>query len=793
MKQSLIRIVVWSYSLISSAVRLKSSGRLKDTVSLFLTVWAVSFCLMTTMHADATDYEHIFEDDTKIPWRMTADDKVTYDKEAEQLIAQGNVVIEKKDIKLIADQVRYDRMTKTAYAEGNVRMTIGEDLMVGERLEMNLEGETGALHDGTLFIKKSNFHVKADKIQKTGPRTYVADRVQVTTCDGDTPVWDITGKKMDVTVEGYGFVNHAALRLKTLPVLYSPFLAFPVKLKRQTGLLAAQIGSSDRKGFEYTQPFFWAISESSDATFYADLMSKRGEKFGVEYRYVFSEDSRGAVLFDFLDDRKVDDGTGSSSRDYGYDDDADDRPNSDRYWFRMKHDHWFDDHTVAKVDLDVVSDQDYLQEFKNGYTGFTDTESFFNRFLNRELDDYNDPVRKNQFVFNKLWPGYSFNASMVWWDDVIARRWKEFDNTAQQLPTFTFERYKQPIFNSPFYLGIESRYSYFYRDDGAEGDDGTKGHRIDIYPRLYLPYRIGNILTIEPSVGLRQTVWHIDTYDDVDVKNNDGTIIYDGGIKKDETPHRELYDFKLEVFTELVKTFQSPLRDTDKIKHAVRFQTEYEYVPELNQTDYPLFDSIDRIEGKNIVTYSITNTFTRRTRIGDHTNYHNFARLKLEQGFDITKENDSIDEPFTPLRGELQCDLGRYFYLQADAEWSTYRSEFTSRNIAGRLANKRGDRLFVEHRYAKSLSESILIDTLVRLTPKVWVFADYERNIHTGKELGSGVGVLYQSQCWSLQVQYEKEDDDQSIQFVITLHGLGDIGSGGGRSELRSNTRQDWF
>ena len=420
---------------------------------------------------------------------------------------------------------------------------------------------------------------------------------------------------MDVTVEGYGFVNHAALRVKQVPVLYSPFLAFPVKLKRQTGLLAPQIGSSDRKGFEYTQPFFWAISDSADATFYANLMSRRGEKFGVEYRYVFSEDSKGAMLFDFLDDQKVDDGAGSSGNDYGYDDDKVLRPNSDRYWFRMKHDHWFDDHTVAKLDLDIVSDQDYLQEFKNGYTGFHDTEDFFYRFLNRELDDYNDPVRKNQFIFNKLWPGYSLNAAVVWWDDVIARRQSNIDGTAQQLPVLTFERYKQSLFNSPLYLGLESRYNYFYREDG------TEGHRFDVYPRVYLPMRIKNMLTIEPSMGFRQTIWHVDTYDGDD-------------RGRDQTPHRELYDVRLELFSEIYNVFQSPLNSGDKIKHSIRFQTDYEYIPEYNQEEYPVFDAIDReynqeeypvidaidrIAGRNLITYSVTNTFTRRTTRKDHS------------------------------------------------------------------------------------------------------------------------------------------------------------------------------
>ncbi len=102
--------------------------------------------------------------------------------------------------------------------------------------------------------------------------------------------------------------------------------------------MAPQFGYSDRKGTEYIQPFYWAINQSSDATFYVDYMADRGEKLGLEYRYVLDESSKGTLMYDFLNDRKVDDGSLDSSDKWGYEDDDVLRPNSDRYWFRMKHD-----------------------------------------------------------------------------------------------------------------------------------------------------------------------------------------------------------------------------------------------------------------------------------------------------------------------------------------------------------------------------------------------------------------------------------------------------------------------
>ncbi|UCH00412.1 MAG: LPS-assembly protein LptD, partial [Deltaproteobacteria bacterium] len=246
------------------------------------------------------------DSDPNEPWHIVADE-ISYDQKAEQYIARGDVTITKEDRSLAADFVRFDHKTMKALAIGNVIMTAGEDILTGTSMEMDLEAETGTVYNGTIFFKANHFYIKGNKIQKVGKYSYTVDKASVTTCDGDRPAWKITGRNLKVTIEGYGFVNHATLWAKIIPVLYTPFLVFPVKLKRQSGLLAPQIGYSDRKGAEYNQPFYWAINECSDATFYLHHMGRRGEKLGLEYRYVLDERSKGTLMYDFLDDRKVDD------------------------------------------------------------------------------------------------------------------------------------------------------------------------------------------------------------------------------------------------------------------------------------------------------------------------------------------------------------------------------------------------------------------------------------------------------------------------------------------------------
>ncbi|MBW2367258.1 MAG: LPS-assembly protein LptD [Deltaproteobacteria bacterium] len=692
-----------------------------------------------------------------IPWRVTADESIVYDKQTDQIFAKDHVVFQKLDIRLTADSVRYDRATQTAFAEGNVRLEVGQDILTGSRLEMNLTDETGTLYNGTLFIKQNNFHIQGDKIRKTGANTYQAERVRVTTCEGDCPDWEIRGKDLSVTVEGYGVVKDAIFRVKKMPLLYVPILPFPVKQKRQSGLLIPELGVSERRGGEIHQPYFWAINDSSDATLYAHMMTDRGVKAGIEYRYLWSEAIKGAAMFDFLSDRKVDDGTGTTSADYGYESDRTLRPNSDRYWFRMKHDHGFDNGFTGRIDLDIVSDKDYLQEFKSGYTGFNDTEAYFIQLMGRELDDFNDPVRANRISLNRGWAGYSLNAELLWWDDVIARRFEEPEDIPQRLPSITFDRFKQSLFASPIYLDFETEYTYFYREDG------TKGHRADIHPRVYLPGRLGGMLSVEPSVGFRQTIWQVDSFDGP-------------ALDRDRTTHRELYDLRLDLSTEIFNTFQADFESAQRIKHAMRLQAIYDYIPEENQEAHPLFDTTDRIEAENRITYAMTHTFTARRTVNKRNRYHQFGRLKLEQYFDFKKDRDDDPEPFSPIRGELQLDLGPACMLQADSQWSVYDAQFVSRNIAARFADRRGDRLFVEHRYTQDTSESVYLDGIIHLTPNLWLLADYERNIKNDEDIAKGVGLLYQSQCWSFELAYESEDDDASVSFMINLFGLGNMG-----------------
>lgn len=712
-------------------------------------------------------------------WYIIAD-RINYVQARDEFIAEGDVIITSEDRKLTADFARYDKENGVVYAQGYVVLIAGRDVLTGDKMEIDLEQETGVIYNGSIFMRSTHFNLRAERIDKIGEFTYSAENGSVSTCEGDDPDWKITGSHIEVTLEGYGYVKHAALWTRNLPVLYSPFLFFPAKTKRQSGFLVPEFGYSDRKGSEFNLPYFWAIGRSSDATFYSHSMSERGEKMGIEYRYVMHHQTMGTAMFDFLNDNKIDDGVLDASSRWGYEEDEGDDPilreNSDRYWFRMKHNHSFRHGVSAKIDLDVVSDQDYLNEFKTGYSGFEQTDAYYTETFDRDFDDYDDATRENSLNINKSWNDYSLNTGVRWNDNVIKRRQEATDKTLQKMPSVELESKKRRIGDSWFYHDLDSGYNYFYRIDG------TKGHRIDIHPRVYWPYSCYNYFVFEPSIGLRETAWYIYEYEDPENDN-------------DTHLHREIYDVELDLSSEVYTIFNAGFLGIDKIKHSIRPQAIYTFVPDLGSDNYPYFDSTDKINETSEITYSLSHYFTSRSAkkrvapqhtspaddadasAGPEYDYREFGRFKVSQTYDFKAAWENDPEPFSPIEGELDFNPIQYLSLTAEAEYSRYTTRFISYSAGVAISDIRGDKLRVERRYNETTpTETVKLALQLVITDRLMAYGATERNLVDDKNVETEFGMVYTAQCWSTGAAYYDNEDEQRYRFTLNLYGLGELG-----------------
>jgi LPS-assembly protein len=770
----------------------RSPKRNSSPILFILTIFYLN--LFPLVSALASDKQTLTTDRTgaETPWRITAD-KITYEKKENIYTAVGNVLIQKEDKTLSADTVQFNRDSMDALAEGNVVIKVNQDQLSGDRVEMNLNTNTGVIEKGKIFIEKNHYLLTGDRIEKTGQSTYYIKQGTLTTCDGDSPDWRITAQDIDVTLEGYGTSTHTTFWTKNIPVLYSPYFAFPVKIRRQSGLLAPQIGYSKRDGAEYDQPLYWAINRSSDATFYFHPIQNRGEQIGGEYRYSLDPSSKGTIMMDGLDDQKIDDGKGDNSDDWGYTGDKALRTNHDRYWFRMKADQSLPFDSRANLDLDVVSDQDYLRSFSHGFLGYNETKNYFESEFDRDIDDKNDYIRRNNLNINKIWTVYSFTTDVTWNDNVIARQENLNDPTLQQLPDLRFNGIKQPGFNNLFYTSMESEYTYFYRQYGQTG------HRENLYPRLYLPYHYNNYFAFEPSIGFLQTYWYVD----------------EKGRKKppiDAHQNREMYDIECDLSTDISKIFDINGESVDKIKHTISPKLEYGYIPKLDQSDFPKFDEIDDIPAENVITFSLTNLLITKDKLestlpeaapgegssGDGTPdkdssgdgnsgakdltkpdqniYHQILRFLIEQPYDFNKAKETEESPYDPLYAELELMPSDYVELGTETKWSYQESRVISSSVYSQLSDIRQDYLRIEHLYSQDRNQSIYLYCIGVLTKSISLYGEYERNLKDGEDISKTLGGIYTAPCWSVNLGWEHEDNDTRIGFMIRLTGLTEAG-----------------
>ncbi len=741
-------------------MKLLFSGRPTIAAALFFAVFCLFFQDARADYGTSVSGQ-INRDE---PWRIEAD-QLSYTPDENEYIARGDVVITHLDSRLAADEVRFRSDDGIARASGNVFFESGEDTLRGDRLVINLAEETGTLYTGRIFIRETQFHIQGDRIMKTGERTYYVQSACLTTCDPEKPDWSITGSEVNVTLEGYGTAKHAAFRIRNIPVFYIPYFVFPAKIERQSGFLLPNFHHSDRNGFEYIQPYFWAISDHSDATFYYHHIQNRGEKFGAEYRYMASRRSKGTLMIDGFEDRKVADDDESNEK-WGYTGDGLLRPNSGRYWFRMKADQELGRDFMARLDLDIVSDQDYLREFRRGYTGFRDTESYFESEFDRGIDDRNDRTRENRLNVNRNWMSSSLNADMVWYDDVVKRRLEDENDTLQRLPMVSFNLLKQPLGAGGVYGSAMNEYTYFFREDGETG------HRADLHPRMSRPFYPLRHLTFEPSAGYRQTVWYSDA-DREDIGD------------RDRYKQRGLYDLGAELTTDFHRIFPVDAFGAEKVKHGVIPQLRYSYVQDKDQSEFPDFDETDRIDPENLLVFSVTNLFTARRTIhregaDPRPAYNRFARFMVEQPYDL--DHEDRDDAFLPLYAELDITPRSHVTFRADASFSHSENHIESGNLSLRLRNVLNSRFRVDYRYTRERNETLFLQAEVPLRHWLTVYGDYEHSLRDNRDIETNLGVRYLRDCWSIDVSYNVEEDidgttDRRYFLQVHLFGLGEIGN----------------
>ncbi|MFH2011491.1 MAG: LPS assembly protein LptD [Pseudomonadota bacterium] len=668
-------------------------------------------------------------------------DKLEFDSNDNTYKTEGNVEIVQEDRVLKADMVKLNQSTKEAEVAGNIILSTEEDILTTEKMEINLNTQRGTIYDGKLFFKKQNLHLTGKKMEKWDKDSYRIIDGAFTTCDGPSPPWKFTAKEVNVTIEGYATVKHATFYIKDIPVIYIPYLIYPAKIKRQTGFLIPSIGHSNDGGTEIKLPFYWVVSKNMDATFSLDYRSKRGIGEELEYRYVFSPHSFGNFYIYNMREKE------------SYKDWKEERKGEplvsglDRTMFRYQHEQYFSSSFYARADITHVSDRDFFKDFGN-------------------IAGERSKEKLESTVFaTKLWEKFSLNAEAKYIEDLE----KEDNTTLQTLPRIDFTAIKQSIFGSPLFYSLTSAMDNFWREEGE------KGQRIDIYPRLMYTFHT-DYFELKPEIGGRETIYR-----------------FDEGEKEIHT--REIYDLNLGITTAFQRIFNIDGDRLKKLKHSIKPELKYTFIPEVDQESLPNFDSVDRIYKKNSLTYSLISNLMGKIYEGkDDSYYHNFVRLKLSQSYNFSESGPPTDDfchPFSPVSGELDLYPTKNTSLRLDGEYNAYNREFIAYNVLLGLKNERGDSIDLEYRDAKERVENLntipqigSLNTRVKVKLSDSLDLNIENRYSTLEKLSleSILRLGYKAQCWGIRGEYadrvihDEDRREQRFMVFFSLTGLSGAG-----------------
>jgi LPS-assembly protein len=648
-----------------------------------------------------------------------------------------------------ADRIAYDMDLESINAKGNVHISTPEAQLFAQEGTLQLTTETGIFTDATVLYKENSLHLEGKKIEKTGPDTYRIDDGWAITCkleDGQTPPWSFSSVKTDVRQNGFAVLRHAKFKIRNVPVLYTPYLLVPVKNTRQSGFLFPEFSSSKNNGFGFNLPFFLNISESSDATFYPAYLYNRGFMPGIEFRYAASASNKGVIGANYLDDSLSDPSESEYYNDTGYTHD-----NSDRYWIRGKADHNFGD-WQTRLDVDIVSDQDYLKEFDSGLTGF---EKNHNRYLDtfgRGFQNESDALRENTLNTLRTWNGTSLQASLLAINDADTDA-DSTDTPLWQLPRIDYSGVV-PLGDSSFFLDWDTNYVNYWREDGIGG------HRIDVNPSISSPLPLGPYLESRAELSLRDTFYVVETY---------GEETWD-----DNNVQNRLYpEFEIELATTLEKDFFSAANNNRTTAHQVRPYIQYGYLPEVDQDDLPQFDDVDFIENKQLITYGIDNYLSSFTDYGgSEGNPSTFLELKIEQAFDL--RNEDTDQPFSDIFSELKWNLFTGTALSYKNYYDVYDNAFNRHNLEGNYTNSRGDYLNLDYSYNEAENiEQINAYFLARIMNGWSAAGLIEHSLSQDETIEARGSLTYQAPCWSVRFETRYTPEDTSYLVIFSLANIG--------------------
>jgi lipopolysaccharide assembly outer membrane protein LptD (OstA) len=406
-------------------------------------------------------------------------DRTVMKRKENRVELRGNAYVFRENEVIRADAIDLDQKNQTVRASGRVTYQFDEYSVRADAIEMDLTTHVGQILNGSL--SNGRFSLRGSKFLTEGLSHFKISDYDYSTCLDCPNSWELTGREVDFTIEGYAFIHDFIFKVKDASVMWLPFMVLPAKTRRQSGLLFPKFGVNQVYGAFIVQPYYWAINDWSDMTFGAGVYASRGSRFEWEGRYVLTPESRGNFNLFFTKDNAVE------GLKY-------------RYALKTEIAQEMPFGFSAKLRLNEVSDSGYPVTYADDVPGRLEPVLTSDLFFSR-----NEPAVSTVLSFKRIRNLLRFDANN--------RFVGGFDPaTVQESPRIVINSNDQFVFGQSFAAGIEARFNRFSREAGpfdrftfgtTQVETIREANRFTLIPNLYTTLNPKPWLSLTPSVQYR--------------------------------------------------------------------------------------------------------------------------------------------------------------------------------------------------------------------------------------------------------------------------------------------------
>jgi LPS-assembly protein len=658
----------------------------------------------------------------------------------------GGVLLRRGDKHAGADSARYDPTNRSFTLEGDVRYRDAGTQVDSDLAEFGYDSGSVRFEGADFSLGSSNARGAAEVLHISEEGTLQLDVVSYTTCPPDSNDWLIEAKDIDIdTNEGVGIARGMKLRFQGVPILYAPYLSFPRDDTRKSGLLAPEVGSTQRGGTEITVPYYFNLAPNYDATVTPHLMSDRGVQLQTKFRYL-TNSMDGRILAEYLG--------------------SDNKYNDSRSYLDLRHRKFFENGWRNRLNFSEVSDNQYFEDMggslsSSSITHLNRTLSF--DYYTRHLSFFGQ-VQDYQTIL-PICPVSDPNCTI---DDAIS----PFDEPYRRVPQLLASGF-WPDQWLGLQLGFDSEIVNFDRDAGVTG------WRLNIAPEIALPIsRPGWFIT--PSVVLDHTRYELS----------------DTLAGQDSSPDRTLPIASLDSGFTLERTMANKSRI-----QTIEPRLLFVHVPFRDQTGLPVFDTItpdlnliqlyrtnrylgvDRIADTDQVSLGITSRIldvsTGRELVAatiGQTRYLSDSNVTLPgQTFESTESSDYIAEVSFLLNENMNFDLGHQWGTSGDGTTQS-EARFQYRPSNNKILN-------LAYRFRRDSLEQGDLSWSWPVGKNWNVVGRYNFSFRDNEALEQFFGIEYESCCWGLRLVGRRHistrdgTQDSSIGLQLVLKGMASVGT----------------